>query len=445
MNNSSVSQSIPESPPSTLLDSVLSSLQDFSSFSQVLRTGGALLVAAAMSLFLLEDWKILDDLQRFYMMLGQTAVLALIGFGLSVILKEQKGARAFFGLGILSVLTNMTTLGALFYSSMQGLSSAEGYPVIAQWQAMELSSLVVAVGAAFVVAVPLLLFAFSVMARPIAKPLTLVLLVTSALLLIPFRGSLSTSALAAIAAIMPFLALKRWSIQEYALKTLEARFAIATLFLPLVIIVIRYFWLYSVDEVAILMVCSLAFAGNYAAIARLKESSHWGKSLFDWVCVALGGCVTVAILSIVEQWLSWHLTVLLASLLFAAFSMLVAQQSKCMRNAILIVAALQLLAWHGLILLSGTYTEHATMLLSIMTGVSIMVLGKMANTSWLFILGALVSVLMILLNLLSLFNGVDFANWVTMIVVGIAIIVTASILERYGAVIRLKYSQWFKA
>ena len=69
-----------------------------------------------MSSFMLQDWGSANDIQHYFMLLMQSALLAGAGFAMSYLLKENKGARIFFGLGLISVTANFTILGALVFS-----------------------------------------------------------------------------------------------------------------------------------------------------------------------------------------------------------------------------------------------------------------------------------------------------------------------------------------
>ena len=82
---------------------IFESLKDFATMSKLLRISGAMAVVASMSALLMQDWSGGSDLTRFYLMLAQTILLAAGGFGLSFLMKENKGGRVFFGLSLISV------------------------------------------------------------------------------------------------------------------------------------------------------------------------------------------------------------------------------------------------------------------------------------------------------------------------------------------------------
>lgn len=176
----------------------------FSGLSNLLRIMGGFSVVASMSLFLLRGWDAGNDINRYYLLLSQTLLLGLGGFALSYLMKENKGARVFLGLGLLSVSANMTTLGALIYSFVPWDGGLADYPSVAQWSASDSLSIGLASCSAIAILLPATIFGFKVMARQSARPLAVVYLLSNAMLLIPIRDA-SFSAI--LAAGMVFLAL----------------------------------------------------------------------------------------------------------------------------------------------------------------------------------------------------------------------------------------------
>ena len=157
----------------------LQDLTDKFSLAGLLRTVGALTVVAAMCAHLLEGWTAWNDLSRYYAMLGGTVLLALAGAAMGYWYKDVKSARAFFSLGLISVVANMTTLGGLVHSQVNG------DPVFAA------GGLAALAGASiFLVLLPAAWFAFKVLARPHATSLVGVFAASGALLLWPSRSLL---------------------------------------------------------------------------------------------------------------------------------------------------------------------------------------------------------------------------------------------------------------
>lgn len=203
--------------------SVVNTVKDFMTISRLLRLTGALTVIASMSALLLQEWAIGSDMDRFYLLLAQTVLLAAGGCGLSFLLKENKGARVFFNLSLLSITATMTTLGALIFSTVQWSSGLTDYPSLAHWQAPNFIAMIYAMVSAFLAAIPIALFSYAVMARPLAKSLTCVFLLSNLLLLIPVRDSFSIGLLTIGGMLLPFMFLRKRMFQHISLRTLEGR------------------------------------------------------------------------------------------------------------------------------------------------------------------------------------------------------------------------------
>ena len=75
--------------------SMLEMVRKYASLSDLLRYAGVVFVAVAMAMFLIDGSAHFTDLQRFLTMLGFTGALTAGGFTMSILLKEQRGSRAF--------------------------------------------------------------------------------------------------------------------------------------------------------------------------------------------------------------------------------------------------------------------------------------------------------------------------------------------------------------
>jgi len=152
-----------------------------------------------MSLFLLNGWSDGNDIQRYLKLLGQTGLLTAAGLILSFALKENKGARIFFGLSLISVVANFMILGALTYSMFQLDGSLMQYPSMVTWKAVNASTFWPIFGVAVTLLSVLTRFSFSVFARNISGPLSISFLLLCSLLLVPVRSSIIASLLAVAA------------------------------------------------------------------------------------------------------------------------------------------------------------------------------------------------------------------------------------------------------
>jgi len=263
-------------------------LSRISSLSQILRAFGACAVIASMSLFMLQGWSEGNDITRYLKLLGQTGLLTGVGLLLSFVIKEYKGARIFFGLSLISVVANFTILGALTYSMTQWDRLVTDYPDMMKWVAIDPSTFaMVFVGAVALLAV-VTRFSFSIFARHISGPLTISFLGMCSLLLLPVRSSMIVCALAGVSFWIAARVVKRLRANEKLVMTLEAKAAMAMLFLPALIMVARAVTLYKIDEVMVASLCGLIYLALRTCIAgfdkqtlttRVVEISQFGISL----------------------------------------------------------------------------------------------------------------------------------------------------------------------
>lgn len=227
-------------------------VRQYASVSDLLRLSGAIAVAVAMGLFLLDGIEVVNDLQRFLTMLGLTGALTAAGLAMSVLLKEQRGSRVFISLALLSVPVNFTVFGALLYSFMPLDAKALSYPGYAHWQVSSLSDLTMALMAGLAVLTPVIWLGYSVLARASRSWLSAALIASSAVLIIPVRAELWSAALAMGATVLLWMACRKYASHSLALKTTEGKLAVALLFVAPVIVAVRSLFFYDVDGVLIL-------------------------------------------------------------------------------------------------------------------------------------------------------------------------------------------------
>ncbi|MFT5116410.1 MAG: hypothetical protein ACI8P9_005781, partial [Parasphingorhabdus sp.] len=206
---------------------VITSIKAFASWSEVLRILGASAVVASMSIFLLQGWYVENDIDRYIKLLAQTGLLALGGFILSSLLKENKGARMFFGLALISVPANFTVLGALVWSLVPMDSTVASYSQQLIWSLPDIGSLVFAFAGALVVILPVTLLGFSIMARGYATRLCWAFLFINSLILLPFRSSLISVSLSLVALTAAWVFSQRIFATTLVSKISGEKFSIA--------------------------------------------------------------------------------------------------------------------------------------------------------------------------------------------------------------------------
>ncbi len=443
MNNTEITPEISiedHSKTPSSFKKILQSMQEFASFSRVLRIIGSFIIIASMSSFLLQDWSIGNDTHRFYLMLGQTGLLAIAGLVLSFLLKEHKGGRVFFSLSLVSIAANMTTLGALIFSLVQWRGKLLSYPDFANWQMAGEGTLFIAIMSAVLVAVPIAAFAFSVMARQSAKRLTWLFIVSNSLLLLPLRDSLSIGILIAMGVVILCIFLRKPLSSQIDLKTFEGRLAIGLIFLPLVIMMVRSLWLYHVDDILYSILLSMLFIGlRMVSLITVYEQAV-KKSIIDWCSVICAASLSTSLTNDITIIFSDHYFLSIFSGLFTCLMAHIAYHAGDKKSYFINIAGIGLIFAHLVqLMIWGSFIPS---LLCFFAGIVIMLLAKTVAGKKLFIAGGVTAFIGLAFSLLDLFKDIHFNSWIFMTGIGIVIIISASLLERYGTAIKFKWSKW---
>lgn len=413
----------------------LKSIKQYATFAQLLRLSGAAVIVAAMSLFLLEGVEVKNDLQRYLTLLAHTGILTAAGFMVSYLLRDNKGARVFFGLGLISVPVNFAVLGAMIYSLIPLDIHAVDYPTMMHWQAQNPGSIGIALLTGAAVLLPVTYLGFAIMARPNMRLFGSLNLVACATLLIPVRETVWVILIALALVVIVATILGRHSSASLNLKTMEGRFAQGVIFIPVVLLVGRSLVLYSADTYALLVMCLTAYYVLWQGTRRLDSESVLLKLVYLF-SLPLAWCIATTV-----GYLSSSLPIDLSMPVFVVvFSGLVLELSRnCahQRRADLLLfvgTALMLgttalfspIGWGGGSGIFGVELDALVALAALVYALSIRHF-SMALLAAVFLFPHLAS------HALTAWNSIDFSNWMTLAALGITAVLSASLLERYGA------------
>ena len=416
------------------------------SLSTFMRIFGACAVVASLSMFLIEGWADGNDLARYMKLLAQTGLITAAGIFLSFIVKEVKGARVFFGLGLASATAHFTILGALTYSIFQFDKALGDYPSMLQWQAVSLADfLPLAIGAVVLLAL-LARFSFSIFARPFAAKLTLTFLVLNALLLIPVREALYVSALAAIALLVAMQVVLSIIKSDALLMTREAKYALACLFLPGIIIVSRALGLYAVDELVLITLLSLIYYALRSAGQMLTQATGTQKLMSSAQYLA-GLLVAGLAVSLLPSQMSSLSTLIFSLITLGVTYDQVSLQSKAKSNmpsSFITATAVVLVFANVIAAVTSSLLLVKFLSLLVLVGASAMIQFwtntlKDLRASQLLTLGGIAIVGLSLIT--SLVTLLQIGAWAMIGGLGIALIVIASLYERYGLNMKLRLPQ----
>lgn len=416
--------------------SILERLKSITSISEMLRIFGACAVIASMSLFMLKDWDANNDTQRYMMLLGQTGLLTAAGIALSFILKEFKGARVFFGLALVSVVANFTILGSLLYSIFQfdgGLLS--DYPAMVTWKVDSMKLFLPVLGFALVALPILTRFGMSIFARRIAVPLTISFLALNSLLLVPARSSLAISALVALAFLAAAYIAKRLSHYQELVFTPETKFALGSLFIPGLILVARSLSLYTIDGVLSITLSGLAYFAIRSLLVRTPQPSFI-KRVVEIAQYGLGINIALQIVDLLPNTIH-NLTPGVFSGLIIAFTadQIVRSTNKDWRSSLLNISLIGLVAGNVLIALFSPDLILKLVSLASCTGLFLLsqkaaaYVNDITTSRFVAIIGSAISLVIVTIKLIALLH---LGNWIVIGLIGMLLIIAASLYERYG-------------
>ena len=73
---------------------------NYQTLSSLLRILGSGILVASLSILLFRGWDASTDISRYYTLLAFSGILAVIGFVIGKVVRENKGARTFLALAV---------------------------------------------------------------------------------------------------------------------------------------------------------------------------------------------------------------------------------------------------------------------------------------------------------------------------------------------------------
>ena len=421
------------------LNQLIQSIQRFATIAEILRIVGAATMIASMSLLLLKGWHNGDDIYRYLKLLGLTGLLAVGGFSLSYLLKEQKGARLFFSLGIVSVPANFGILGALIYSLVPKIGPATAYPDFAYWVVSDVSSVVmVSLGAMFVL-LPVTILGFKILAKESTKLLTLSYLGLNTLLLLPFRDSLLVGILLAVSLIVPAIVSRISLAKDATLHSIRGKYSIAVLFIPAVILLVRNLYLYQLDSFLGLVFC----VSVYWVFRQWSMSETIGaraKMVLETISVPLAFSAALFVADLTGAYFLDLLYSVSLSTLLGLF--LVDYQRRAQPSPLkwIIVTGTGGVISAALLISTLMLDTAAIALLATLFGIALSMFGFYARYRSVVAIGVAQTLVAAWLGLGDVIALLLSGDWLILAIVGGVAIVGASLVDRFGPTIRYHLS-----
>ena len=426
------------------VDGVMQSVRNFATLSEILRISGAAILLASMSVFLLQGWNDGNDIRRYLLLLTQTGLLTVAGFALSHGLKETKGARIFFGLSLVSIPANFTILGALLYSVFQWDSELVSYPGYADWTIDSIASTGMTVGGAMLVLLPVTLFCFAIMARHSAKSLSFHFLVLNALLLLPIRGSLAAGTVALLGVMYALYVVGQMAAKDRTLKTGEGKFALATLFIPLGIILFRSMYFYQVDSLMVAMV-SLSLFLSARQVSQFPGRGAGIALLLQVLSLPIALVVAMSLTDASGPYMVQGLAAPLFASVYATLALDLLRRTESRIFAKLTAASISLFVALSFTFSVAITPSATTALLSLLAGVLLLLWGLSGRKPVTSFAGVVTMVAAFFFGFDEIVQLIIKSSWIDLAIFGASAIALGSLLDRHGIVIKLRLQQWFAA
>jgi len=402
-----------------------------------MRVFGAIIMVASMSMFLIQGWTEQNDVQRYLKLLTQSGLLASAGLLLSILLKEYRGARMFFGLSLVSVPANFTVIGALIFSLFNVEAITQGLPSFAKWTIVDGSSIALVAIGAFALLLPVVWFAFRIMARRSAGKLTAAFMLLNMALLIPVRSGLTLTAVFFVAALSAFFYQHKLTQEDETLATPGGIFSRCMLFVPALLVFVRSTGFYTFEPV-LTIVGALCVYFISRQMAKEAGANRFTSITLRIVQAVAGFTATFFSIGIFDK-STYEISVnlIFTSLLLAAFMLDYRSiNQKKLANTIVALIALKLAALNILCTLFIPTSMLVTTCV-MATGLYFIFYGICFKSKLMSISGGLIISVGSYTLITDISQLLIQSGWIGLGVTGGIVIVGASLLDRYGATVKL--------
>ena len=406
-------------------------------FTQLLRYLGCGAVVLSAVVFLLQGFSDIDTTLRNWAYLGLMVILSGVGITLKSALQDGKSARLLLGLAVAVIPIQFAQLGGMIHSlvsagTTDALNSQMPSAVTSLFNFADLSWFMVATTAGISVLLALCTswFGFKVLARPHAKALSVFNILLCSVLLIPARDG-----------VLAFLVLASLSIATLfadakfrQLKTMKTREAIAArwmLWLPAGIAICRSTF-YLSDGIGIAFMLALVSALLLHRAYQLKIADQ-GREILT-ALATLGGSIAWLICSssIAES------ATALIGISIAAIDVALLVGLYLLANSIISSSAAiyrllgSILFAASPVVLMGSYEGIGSATLALFMALSLLGIGLWQKWRMPSFVGSFVTLIAAINMIRFALGDIEVGTWMGLALVGISLVVTASIIERFG-------------
>jgi len=409
---------------------------------RVLRSLGAVTLLGSVSIFMFQGWESGNDIYRYLLLLAHTVGLAVIGIMSGRFIKESKGARLLVALALASIPAAFAIMGGFAYSqfAMDGLNVL--YPGYANWRVDSPAVAMMTIAGSVAVLLPVTWLGFMVLSRKAAGRFTLVFLLTNLAMLIPVRETAIIGWLV-LALVALVVISNSWAKRgDSSLKTREGMLARGLQFLPLAVILGRGISLYAGD----LFLVTVCYALVYVVIrqlAMLFDDNPQKQTWLERIALLPAYAVSVGVTNILVK--AFSLTHAFAIPVFAitlaVLVMEIAMRSQSAPTYRRLAAATVTIGMLANLLLFGGVIMAA---ICLALGLIVLVYGYMVEQRIVFVLGVLTLLAGIGFQVSYAVTYFALGSWASLAALGIAAILSGSVIEKHGEKIKMSIKDWGK-
>lgn len=411
------------------------SLQKF--IPTAMRIMGAGVLICATVAFLMQQSSSWSDSGRFFLFLGFSTALGMLGYITGVKMEEAKGARTFLLVLAAVIPAHFCQLGGLIYSGM-GFVAPLGAPTQLIWQTVDIASALAVTGLGTLVLLPLTLLAFGVLARKHSGIVTFQYLAFSALLLLPVRDPNFIAAIVLCGAAIALWADLHVYSQCSTLKTFEGRVVRSLMFAPVVLLIARTAFLYgrtTFFEGLIAAGFAVAFCG---ILPRYTTNRHTSG-----VLQAIGAAPTLVawynLTAVFNE--MFYIEMLSHSIYGFTLSGILFLQSRyaVVGRSLLSTLSSIVLLCTGIFNMTGS-PDLSSAVIAMVAGIGVTLSAFFNRHQWLAVFGVLTAVGGIVQQVKLSMVYYSMNPWMILAATGIALVFGSSYLEKYGKALLMRFA-----
>ncbi len=398
--------------------------------TRILRTIGAGVLIASASSFLVHQWEAGNDIQRYLALLAHTAVLCAAGFFYGLRIQDSKSARTFLAVAAALVPAHFCILGGLVYSQLSLDGGSAPVAQYATWVAPSPLAALLTVSGALLVLTPVTAISFLALVRPRARELTTAYLGLNLAMLLPTRDPEPVALLVGLGlAVLGFLELRRFR-GDPSLRTLEGGFVRAMLVSPVALLLARSVLHYELSWLFHGVLFAAGALLLFVAARELVRAPGFARGLQALAAVLAGGawlCWTGAL----EQGMGLPDAAVIPMFVLPYAATLVAMSLFAVTSGALYRRAAVALAMAGMAFDLALFPSVGASLVCLGLSIGTLAYGYLLERRVLLLTGAAGLAFALVHHVRWAVELYAFSHWGSLALLGGAVIVSASLLERH--------------